>query len=222
MAFVILVLYCFYQKIRIFHARIQSLNAQIKFKSIEAIIYAVVFLVIFSGCAGVDGWLEGDISAIINSEPVAIFECDVQKFDRDALILLGIKDSSLITGYHKWKTICFFLKDTNTDRSTSQSSIENESRFIQFIKVDNKFYDDFSRDLSKMEIYAVYLKKQTVKQDSLLRFKTLGDGDLRNMLPRQLEYIKNRTTHFVVINLAIKNSNWYQKQVENTFQRVSH
>ncbi len=55
---------------------------------------------IFSGCAGVDDWLE----TAIRSEPVAIFECDVQKAGSDALILLGIKDSSLIAGFHKWKT----------------------------------------------------------------------------------------------------------------------
>ena len=177
------------------------MSAQVKFKTIATLVSTVVFLVIFSGCAGVDDLLKADISAIISSEPVAIFECDVQKTRNHAVILLGIKDPSLIAGYRRWKTIGFFLKNTNSDRSTVHLSIENESRFFQFVKVDNNIYDGFDKDLAGMEIFAVFLKKQTVKQESFLRFKTLGDGNLRNMIPRQVECVENRKIHLIVINL---------------------
>jgi hypothetical protein len=203
MAFMVLILFYFMQqRTRFFNAGHQSLSAQVKFKTIAALVSTVVLLAIFSGCAGVDDYLETHL----RSEPVAIFECDVQKAGSDALILLGIKDSSLIAGYRKWKTIGFFLKNTNSDRSTVHLSIENESKFFQFVKVDNKSYDGFDRDLAGMEIFAVYLKEQTVKQESFLRFKTLGDGDLRNMLSRQGEYIKKRRIRFIVINLPMENS----------------
>ncbi|MDH3720660.1 MAG: hypothetical protein OER74_04040 [Desulfobacteraceae bacterium] len=118
---------------------------------------------------------------------------------------MGIKDSSLIAGYRKWKAIGFFLKNTNRDQSTAHLSVENESEFFQFVKVDNKSYDGFDKDLAGMGIFAVYLKGQTIKQESFLRFKTLGDGDLRNMIPRQVEHIKKRRIHLVVINLPMEN-----------------
>jgi len=191
---------------------------RLELKAMATLVSTVVLLVIFSGCAGVDDWLKTDISSIISSEPVAIFECDIQKARNDALILLGIKDSSLITGYHRWKTIWFFLKNTNSDLSTVHLSIENESEFFQFFKVDNKSYDGFDKDLAGMEIFAVYLKEQTIKQESFLRFKILGDGDLRNMKPRQAEYVENRKIHLVVINLPMENPAGYQKQVQNTFE----
>ncbi|MDH3573379.1 MAG: hypothetical protein OET81_02860 [Desulfobacteraceae bacterium] len=183
------------------HSRNQSLSAQVKFKKIAALFSTVVLVVIFSGCAGVDDYLE----TYLRSKPLAIFECDVQKAGRDAVILLGIKDSSLIAGYRKWKTMGFFLKNTNKDRSTVNQSIENESRLFQFVQVDNKIYDHFAKELGGMELFAVYLKKQTVKQESFLRFKTLGDGELRNMIPRQVEHIKKRRIHLVVINLPMEN-----------------
>lgn len=191
---------------------------RLELKAMATLVSTVVLLVIFSGCAGVDDWLKTDISSIISSEPVAIFECDIQKARNDALILLGIKDSSLITGYHRWKTIWFFLKNTNSDLSTVHLSIENESEFFQFFKVDNKSYDGFDKDLAGMEIFAVYLKEQTIKQESFLRFKILGDGDLRNMKPRQAEYVENRKIHLVVINLPMENPERYPKQVQNTFE----
>ncbi len=72
-----------------------------------------------------------------------------------------------------------------------------------------------------MEIFTVYLKELTVKLESFLGFKTLGDGDLRNMLPRQVGYIKKRKIRLIVINLTMENSARYQKQVGNTFQLVS-
>ena len=191
---------------------------RLELKSMATLVSTVVLLAIFSGCAGVDDWLKTDISSIISSEPVAIFECDIRKARNDALILLGIKDSSLITGYHRWKTIWFFLKNTNSDLSTVHLSIENESEFFQFFKVDNKSYDGFDKDLAGMEIFAVYLKEQTIKQESFLRFKILGDGDLRNMKPRQAEYVENRKIHLVVINLPMENPERYPKQVQNTFE----
>jgi len=191
---------------------------RLELKAMATLVSTVVLLVIFSGCAGIDDWLKTDISSIINSEPVAIFECDIQKARNDALILLGIKDSNLITGYHRWKTIWFFLKNTNSDLSTVHLSIENESEFFQFFKVDNKSYDGFDKDLAGMEIFAVYLKEQTIKQESFLRFKILGDGDLRNMKPRQAEYVENRKIHLVVINLPMENPERYPKQVQNTFE----
>lgn len=191
---------------------------RLELKAMATLVSTVVLLVIFSGCAGVDDWLKTDISSIISSEPVAIFECDIQKARNDALILLGIKDSSLITGYHRWKTIWFFLKNTNSDLSTVHLSIENESEFFQFFKVDNKSYDGFDKDLAGMEIFAVYLKEQTIKQESFLRFKILGDGDLRNMKPRQAEYVENRKIHLVVINLPMENPARYPKQVQNNFE----
>lgn len=198
------------------------MSVQVKFKTIATLVSTVVLLVIFSGCAGVDDWLKtDDIKSILSSKPVAIFECDVQKSRSDILILLGIKDSSLIAGYHKWKTMGFFLKNTNRNRSTVNLSIENESEFFQFVKVDSKNYDGFDKDLAGMEIFAVYLKEQTIKQESFLRFKILGDGDLRNMRPRQVESIKNRRVHLVVINLPKVNPTRYQKQNGNTFQLVS-
>ena len=198
------------------------MSVQVKFKTIATLVSTVVLLVIFSGCAGVDDWLKtDDIKSILSSKPVAIFECDVQKSRSDILILLGIKDSSLIEGYHKWKTMGFFLKNTNRNRSTVNLSIENESEFFQFVKVDSKNYDGFDKDLAGMEIFAVYLKEQTIKQESFLRFKILGDGDLRNMIPRQIESIKNRKVHLVVINLPMVNPTRYQKQDGNTFQLVS-
>jgi len=170
--------------------------------------------VIFSGCAGVDDYL----GTYLRSEPLAIFECEVQKAGHHSVILLGIKDSSLIAGYRKWKTIGFFLKNTNRARSTVHLSIENESRLFQFVKADNKIFDDFAKDLGGMEIFAVFLKEQTVKQESFLRFKTLGNGDLRNMIPRQVEYVENRNIHLIVINLPMENPAGYQKQVQNTFE----
>ena len=191
---------------------------RLELKAIATLVSTVVLLVIFSGCAGVDDWLKTDISSIISSEPVAIFECDIQKARNDALILLGIKDSNLITGYHRWKAIGFFLKNTNSDLSTVHLSIENESEFFQFFKVDNKSYDGFDKDLAGMEIFAVYLKEQTIKQESFLRFKILGDGDLRNMMPRQTEYVENRKIHLVVINLPMENPARYPKQVQNTLE----
>ncbi len=198
------------------------MSVQVKFKTIATLVSTVVLLVIFSGCAGVDDWLKtDDIKSILSSKPVAIFECDVQKARSDVLILLGIKDSSLIAGYHKWKTMGFFLKNTNRNRSTVNLSIENESEFFQFVKVDSKNYDGFDKDLAGMEIFAVYLKEQTIKQESFLRFNILGDGDLRNMRPRQVESIKNRRVHLVVINLPKVNPTRYQKQNGNTFQLVS-
>ena len=198
------------------------MSVQVKFKTIATLVSTVVLLVIFSGCAGVDDWLKtDDIKSILSSKPVAIFECDVQKSRSDILILLGIKDSSLIAGYHKWKTMGFFLKNTNRNRSTVNLSIENESEFFQFVKVDSKNYDGFDKDLAGMEIFAVYLKEQTIKQESFLRFKILGDGDLRNMIPRQIESTKNRKVHLVVINLPMVNPTRYQKQDGNTFQLVS-
>ena len=181
------------------------MSVQIKLKTIAALVSTVVLMVIFSGCAGVEDWLKTDMSAILRSEPVAIFECDVQNARSDALILLGIKDSSLIAGYRKWKAIGFFLKNTNRDQSTAHLSVENESEFFQFVKVDNKSYDGFDKDLAGMGIFAVYLKGQTIKQESFLRFKTLGDGDLRNMIPRQVEHIKKRRIHLVIINLPMEN-----------------
>ena len=191
---------------------------RLELKSMATLVSTVVLLVIFSGCAGVDDWLKTDISSIISSEPVAIFECDIRKARNDTLILLGIKDSSLITGYHRWKTIYFFLKNTNSDLSTVNLSIENESEFFQFFKVDNKSYDGFDKDLAGMEIFAVYLKEQTIKQESFLRFRILRDGDLRNMKPRQAEYVENRKIHLVVINLPMENPARYPKQVQNTFE----
>lgn len=191
---------------------------RLELKSMATLVSTVVLLVIFSGCAGVDDWLKTDISSIISSEPVAIFECDIRKARNDALILLGIKDSNLITGYHRWKAIYFFLKNTNSDLSTAHLSIENESEFFQFFKVDNKSYDGFDKDLAGMEIFAVYLKEQTIKQESFLRFRILGDGDLRNMKPRQAKYVENRKIHLVVINLPMENPARYPKQVQNNFE----
>ncbi len=192
----------------LFNAGHQSLSAQVKFKTIAALVSTVVLLAIFSGCAGVDDYLETHL----RSEPVAIFECDVQKAGSDALILLGIKDSSLIAGYHKWKTIGFFLKNTNIDPSAVHLSREDPSNFFHFVQVDSKYSDGFVRgfpQLTGMEIFAVRLKELTVKQKSFLRFKTLGDGDLRNMLPRQVEHIKKRRIQFIAINLPMENSAQY-------------
>lgn len=198
----VLILFYFKQKrTGLFNAGNQSLSTQVKFKTIAALVSTVVLLVIFSGCAGVDDYLE----TYLRSEPVAIFECDVQKAERDAVILLGIKDSSLVAGYRKWKTIGFFLKNTNIDRSTVHLSIENEYRLFQFVKVDNKIYDHFAKELGGMELFAVNLKDQTVKQESLWRYKLLGDGELRNMIPRQIDNIENREIHLIVINLAKEN-----------------
>jgi hypothetical protein len=198
MEFMVLILFYFKAKrTGLFNAGHQSLSAQVKFKTIAALVSTVVLLAIFSGCAGVDDYLETHL----RSEPVAIFECDVQKAGSDALILLGIKDSSLIAGYHKWKTIGFFLKNTNIDPSAVHLSREDPSNFFHFVQVDSKY--------SEMEIFAVRLKELTVKQKSFLRFKTLGDGDLRNMLPRQVEHIKKRRIQFIAINLPMENSAQY-------------
>lgn len=181
------------------------MSAQVKFKTIAALVSTVVLLAIFSGCAGVDDYLETHL----RSEPAAIFECDVQKAGNDALIILGIKDSSLIAGYRKWKTIGFFLKNTNIDPSAVHLSREDPSNFFHFVQVDSKYSDRFVRgfpQLTGMEIFAVHLKEMTVKQESFLRFKTLGDSDLRNMVSRQGEYIKKRRTRFIVINLPMEDS----------------
>ncbi len=179
----------------------QTWYAQVKFRTIAALFGTVALLALFSGCAGLDNYLE----TYLRSEPLAIFECEVLKAENDAVIILGIKDSSLIAGYRKWKTIGFFLKNTNTDGSTGHLSIENKSRLFQFFKVDKKSYDNFTKKLNGMELFAVNLKDQTVRQESLWQFKILGDGELRNMLPRQVDSIKNRQIQLVVINFAPKN-----------------
>jgi hypothetical protein len=102
-----------------------------------------------------------------------------------------------------------FLKNTNIDPSAVHLSREDPSNFFHFVQVDSKYSDRFVRgfpQLTGMEIFAVHLKEMTVKQESFLRFKTLGDSDLRNMVSRQGEYIKKRRIRFIVINLPMEDS----------------
>jgi hypothetical protein len=181
----------------------------------------ILVIACFSGCAYFDDYLEASSSKELSSkEPSVVFKADLYKTRDDMIVLMGIGDASIPFALMRSKEIEFYLRNTNKDISVVDGGSQKKSELLRFSYVGRhklgKIKEDFPR-LAGQYVYAVYLRALKADLGRIGLYRTMGDGDLRNISDTALGLIRARKVVLVAKSLDKERSGFYEELVGKVF-----
>jgi len=194
-----------------------SRNIQATSRQMKTYFLLVAFTLNFVGCAALDRYLEGSPS----NKPTVIFDSNIHRADGDTLVILALKDVSVMIKGPRSIQLEFYLENTNKKLQIFNITDQYMSKFLPFKKMNganlNSFLKVFTQLKSK-HIFAIYLKGCTVDKEQFVNYKILRDGVYENMHPRNRKLISERKILFVLESLNKHESAIYRGLIGNTFE----
>ena len=198
-------------------------------RSIQGIINQIVtYLLLVSliilplGCATLERWL---LETPQSNEPSVTFKNDILKSNEDTLLILALKDASVMTKGPRSQDLELYLKNTNRKLTISNVTNQSSSTLLRFTRINGQNSIILRNDCKQLEgfkIFAIYLRNLTIDKEKLKNYKVLKDGDYKNMHYRNKQIINQRKVFFIMKNFSEKKLKIYRKMFADIFESISY
>ena len=198
-------------------------------RSIQGIINQIVtYLLLVSliilplGCATLERWL---LETPQSNEPSVTFKNDILKSNEDTLLILALKDASVMTKGPRSQDLELYLKNTNRKLTISNMINQSSSTLLRFTRINGQNSIILRNDCKQLEgfkIFAIYLLNLTIDKEKLKNYKVLEDGDYKNMHYRNKQIINQRKVFFIMKNFSEKKLKIYRKMFVDIFESISY
>lgn len=170
-------------------------------------------------CASLDHLLK--VSSSSRKRPTVIFECNFFTDNTDTLIILAMRDATVIARGPKgptYQNLEFYLKSTNEKLIMSNSTNRRDSNFLLLSPLCDQTLSKFRRhfnELEDMQAFVIHLKRLTVDKEKLSSYKILKDGHYKDIHNRNEELISQRKILFVIKDLDKIESEIWKDIIDN-------
>ena len=198
-------------------------------RSIQGIINQIVtYLLLVSliilplGCATLERWL---LETPQSNEPSVTFKNDILKSNEDTLLILALKDASVMTKGPRSQDLELYLKNTNRKLTISNVTNHSSSTLLRFTRINGQnsiILRDDCKQLEGFKIFAIYLRNLTIDKEKLKNYKVLKDGDYKNMHYRNEQLINQRKVFFIMKNFSENKLKIYRKMFADMFEPISY
>lgn len=182
----------------------------------------VSLIILPLGCATLERWL---LETPQSKEPSVTFKSDILRSNEDTLLILALKDASVMTKGPRSQDLEIYLKNTNRKLTISNVTNKGSSTLLRFTKINGKNSIILRNDCKQFEdfkIFALYLRNLTIDKEKLENYKVLKDGDYKNMHPRNKQLINQRRVFFIMKNFSEEKLKIYRKMLVDILEPISY
>ena len=191
-------------------------------KQIVTYLLLVSLIILPLGCATLERWL---LETPQSNEPSVTFKNDILKSNEDTLLILALKDASVMTKGPRSQDLELYLKNTNRKLTISNTINQSSSTLLRFTRINGQNSIILRNDCKQLEgfkIFAIYLRNLTIDKEKLKNYKVLEDGDYKNMHYRNKQIINQRKVFFIMKNFSEKKLEIYRKMFADIFESISY
>jgi hypothetical protein len=191
-------------------------------KQIVTHLLLVSLIILPLGCATLERWL---LETPQSKEPSVTFKSDILKSNEDTLLILALKDASVMTKGPRSQDLELYLKNTNRKLTISNVTNQGSSTLLRFTRIKGQSSIILRNDCKQLEgfkIFAIYLRNLTINKEKLKTYKVLKDGDYKNMHYRNKQLINQRKVFFVMKNFSENKLKIYRKMFADMFEPISY
>ena len=182
----------------------------------------VSLIILPFGCAALERWL---VETPRSKYPSVTFKSDILRSNEDTLLILALRNASVMIKGPKSQDLELYLKNTNRRLNISNVTNKSSSTLLRFTKINGENLIVLRNDCKQLEghkIFALYLRNLTVDKEKLKNYKVLRDGDYKNMHPRNKKLINETKVFFIKKNFGEKKLKIYRNMVVDIFEPISY
>jgi hypothetical protein len=191
-------------------------------KQIITHLLLVSLIILPLGCATLERWL---LETPQSKDPSVTFKSDILKSNEDTLLILALKDASVMIKGPRSQDLELYLKNTNRKLTISNVTNRGSSTLLRFTRINGQnsiILRDDCKQLEDFKIFAIYLRNLTIDKEKLKNYKVLKDGDYKNMHYRNKQIINQRKVFFIMKNFSEKKLKIYRKIFVDIFEPISY
>jgi hypothetical protein len=190
-------------------------------KQIITHLLLVSLIILPLGCATLERWL---LETPQSKDPSVTFKSDILKSNEDTLLILALKDASVMIKGPRSQDLELYLKNTNRKLTISNVTNRGSSTLLRFTRINGQNSIILRDDCKQLEDFkiAIYLRNLTIDKEKLKNYKVLKDGDYKNMHYRNKQIINQRKVFFIMKNFSEKKLKIYRKIFVDIFEPISY